>query len=161
MSSDSAAPGRRLLRLWARLSGLPGGAWMFSRALGRMVPYTGALGARIEDLEPGRAAVGLADRRAVRNHLGSVHAVALVNLGELATGLAVLTALPAGVRGIVIRLEAEYLKKARGSLRADAGWTPPADLVVPADAVVTAEIVDAGGDPVARVHATWKLGAAT
>src|SRR3954462_11344495 len=106
--ADSAAPAPRLLALGKRLRSLPGGRGLFARVLGRMVPYTGALGARVLELEPGRAVVELTDRRRVGNPLGSVHAVALVNTGELATGLSVLTALPQGIRGIVTGLSAEY-----------------------------------------------------
>lgn len=162
MTSSLDAPGARLLASWGRLARLPAGPWLFSRALGRRVPYTGSLGARVEALERGRARVRLRDRRAVRNHLGSVHAVALANLGELATGLAVLTALPPGVRGIVLRLEVDYLRKARGTLTAEARWSPPeppALPTLPAEAIAEARIHDAGDEIVAIVRSTWKLGA--
>ena len=158
--TDPAAPGARLLRLWRTLRPLPAGRLVFSRMLGRTVPYTGALGARVQELEPGRAVVSLSDRRVVRNHLGSVHAVALVNLGELVTGLAVLTSLPVGVRGIVTELSAEYLHKARGELTATADVRAhvPARLDGPREVQAAAEIRDTAGTVVARVIARWRVG---
>ncbi len=157
MSRANESPGARLLSLWARLSPLPGGRWLFSRALGWMVPYTGRMGPTVLELEPGRARVRLKERRSVRNHLRSVHAMALANLGELATGLAVLAGMPPTVRGIVAGFEIQYSKKARGVLVAEARCEVPT-VAEDTEYAVDAVIRDATGDAVATVRATWRLG---
>lgn len=156
MARAHPAPGGRLLSLWRRLRAVPGGGAVFSRAVGWMAPYSASMRARVRELEPGWCRVELSDRRRVRNHLDSVHAVALVNLGELATGLATLTALPPGTRGIVVALAAEYGKKARGRLRAECRTeVPPVE--APGEHRARAEIRDAAGDLVATVESTWRL----
>ena len=156
MPSSNESPGARLSRLWAKLSPLPGGPWLFSRLLGTMVPYTGSIGATVRQLEPGYARVELKDRRAVRNHLRSVHAVALVNLGEVTTGLSVLAGLPPTVRGIVTRLSMEYFKKARGTLTSESRVTVP-EVTSATNYDVTADIKNSSGEVVARATATWRL----
>lgn len=163
MSGSSASPGARILRAWRALSGLPGGAWLFSRAVGWMAPYSGTTGAVVRELEPGRCAVELRERRRVRNHLDSIHAVALVNVGELATGLATLTALPPGARGIIVELGAEYRKKARGLVRAECRSGPPVettsarDLGDSVEHRAVARIRDRDDDIVASVTALWRI----
>jgi len=124
--------------------------------VGFTAPYTGSMGARVEAFEPGYARVSLRDRRAVRNHLKSVHAIALTNLAELASGLALTGALPPGTRGIPVALSITFMKKARGRLVAECRTTLPA-IVGPVDHEVTAAIRDASGDEVARASVTWKL----
>jgi len=66
------------------------GSVVFSRILGLTIPYTGSIKAHVELLEPGHAIVFMKDRRCVRNHLDSIHAIALANLAELSTGLAMI-----------------------------------------------------------------------
>jgi acyl-coenzyme A thioesterase PaaI-like protein len=151
-----ASHGARLLRAWDRLHGKPGGKWLFSRFVGRMAPYTGTIGAMVVELSRGRAVVVLKDRRAVRNHLRSIHAIALANLGELASGLAASAALPPGVRGIPTSITIDYLHKARGTLTAT-GTADLPDVTEPTTAEVLADIRDADGTTVAAVRVRWAL----
>jgi acyl-coenzyme A thioesterase PaaI-like protein len=156
MAVQSVAFGARLLRLWKRSTSLPAGSWVFSKIVGRMVPYTGALRSRVDALRPGYARVVLRDRRGIRNHLRSIHAVALANLGEFAGGLAMMTALAPSVRGIVSELRVEYTKKARGRLVAECQTAVPAverELVHTVRTIIT----DENGDVVARVSVNWNL----
>jgi acyl-coenzyme A thioesterase PaaI-like protein len=83
-------------------------------------PYFASIAPRIEALQAGRCIVRLRDRRRVRNHLGTVHAIALGNAAELVGGLATDATLPSALRWIPKDMSVRYLKKARGTLHATA-----------------------------------------
>ncbi|SBV36550.1 conserved hypothetical protein [uncultured Stenotrophomonas sp.] len=118
-----------LLSLYRRITRWPGGHWLFARAICFKAPYFASISPRITVLEPGRCEGTLADRRKVRNHIGTVHAIALCNLAELTAGLMVDASLPAGMRWIPKGMEVQYLAKARGRLHA---------IALPAQAIVAA-----------------------
>jgi len=155
--NSSASPGA-VMTWWSRLAPLPCGRLALSLALGWLAPYSGNLGARIEEIRPGFARVTLRDRRRLRNHLRSLHAIALINLGELVTGLAVLSTITGDMRGIVLSMHADYLKKARGKLTATARFDLPRDLADDTPCEVEAQLEDQDGDIVTRVRATWLIG---
>ena len=157
MARTQESPGTQLRILWVRLSRFPGGRWIFNKILGWKIPYTGKLGATILTLEPGHVKVRLRERRAVRNHLQSIHAFALANLGELTTGLALVGALPESIRGILVGLDVSYTKKARGTIESEATCEIP-KVHEPMDYWVDAKIRDNSGDMVAEVRAHWRLG---
>jgi uncharacterized protein (TIGR00369 family) len=156
MARSLAAPTAVLARWWQRLSPLPGGKTLFSIFLGRLAPYTGSMGAKVIELRPGYSRWELRDRRRVRNHLNSIHAVALANLAEVASGTAMLMTFPAGVRAIVTALSIEYLKKARGRLVAECRCEVP-PVTEEREQVVEAEIRDESRDVVARATVRWRL----
>ncbi|MBK9037400.1 MAG: DUF4442 domain-containing protein [Myxococcales bacterium] len=134
---------------WNLIAGLPGGKRLFSKLIGRMAPYTGTIGARVTALRPGFCQVELDDRREVRNHLACVHAVALVNLAELAGNAGLAYALPDDARFIVAGLSIEYIKKARGTITATSECPiPPTSARAEYDVPVT--MTDPSGEVVAR-----------
>ena len=134
---------------WDLLSGVPGGKTVFSRLVGRMAPYTGTIHASVVSLKSGYAEVDMADRRAVRNHLDCVHAVALANLAELAGNVALAYSLPDDGRFIVSGMEIEYVKKARGTIKA-VGESPIPRTSTRAAYDVSVTLRDEGGDIVAK-----------
>ncbi len=146
-----------LIATYKRFEKFPAGKTLFSKVLGRMIPYSNTIHARVENLEAGYAKVVMRDRRAVRNHLNSVHAVALMNLGELASGLAMVGGLPSNLRGILVGYRMEYFKKARGTLTAEARCTVP-NVTERQEHILPVDIKNEAGDTVCRAHATWLIG---
>ncbi len=153
----SSTPGTSLLALWRRLSPLPGGQWLFAQLFGRFVPYSGSVGPRIRQLEPGYCRVEIPDRRSNRQHLGSVHAIALMNVAEQASGLAMMAGLPDNIRGIVTNISMQYLKKARGTITAVSRVEVPT-VTSDTDFDVVAECLDPQHVVVARATVRWRLG---
>jgi len=144
-------------RSWNRLRSLPGGIWLFNRFLRWFNPYSGSIHPYVTELRPGYARIKLQDRRRVRNHLNSIHALALANLGELTSGLALLSGLPENTRGIPTKISIDFYKKARGQLVAESHSGIPT-VSESMDYEVFADILDSNGDVVARTTVNWRLG---
>jgi acyl-coenzyme A thioesterase PaaI-like protein len=150
------SPAARLVRLWYRLPRTPIAAWLFSRIIRYAIPYTGTTRPLVREVRQGYARVEMRERRRVRNHLRSIHALALATVGEFTGGLAMTATAPANVRSILVKLEVEFLKKARGRVIAECHCTVPV-VSGPVDHVVRTVVRDAAGVEVARVAATWRL----
>ena len=143
---------------WERLQPLPGGKKLFSRLVGLFVPYTATISAQIEEMRPGYSRVHIEDQRGVRNHLRSVHAVALANLAELAANLAIIGSMPKGGRTIITGLSIEYLKKARGRITAE-GSCAPLESLERKEYEIPVTLSDRDGNVVARASLKALVGA--
>jgi acyl-coenzyme A thioesterase PaaI-like protein len=106
------------LSLWHKLSGKPGGKWFYSRLICNRAPFFNSISPVFQALRPGYCEVHAAKRRAVTNHIGTFHAIAMCNMAELAGGMLCEVSVPASHRWIPKGMSVEYLKKAETDLRA-------------------------------------------
>ncbi len=102
--------------LFEKIARLPFGRRAFSRLVSFRAPYFSTVRPLITELEPGACTIVMNDRRAVRNHLKTVHAIAMCNLCELTMGMALHPSIRAHLRWIPREMRVRYLKKARGTL---------------------------------------------
>lgn len=148
---------KSIMDYWHKAQKMPAGRFFFNKLLGFMVPYTGSISPKVLELRPGFARAQITDRRGIRNHLNSVHAIALMNLGELVTGLAMTSQLTGKGRAIITKLEMEYHKKARGVLEASCTYEG-VDELTKAEHRIQSEIRNTKGEVVATAYATWLIG---
>jgi len=143
--------------MWRRLKNWPCGKWLFSRIIGWRIPYTGTMRSTVLKLDPGETEVSLPDRRIVRNHLNSIHAIALANLGEFTGGITVLGVTPQKTKFIITSLKIDYLKKARGDLIGKCRLPAIEEFSGEKKLSVVTEIFNQANEVVAKTTAEWVL----
>lgn len=119
----------QVLALWQRSTSLPVigahlGARAFSFAFGQKAPYFHSIRPRFTVLEPNHAELVIPKRRAVHNHLGTVHAIALCNGLEAAMGALAEASIPAGKRWIPKGMTVAYTAKATSDITCIAETDP-------------------------------------
>jgi acyl-coenzyme A thioesterase PaaI-like protein len=138
-----------LLALYGKISQWPFGHWFFSKAVCFKAPYFGSISPVITRLEHSRCEAVIKDRRAVHNHIGTVHAIALCNLAELCAGVMTDASLPKDMRWIPKGMTVAYLKRAKGRMHAIA--TPMIPITTSDtgyDLPVNVDVLDDAGDKV-------------
>ncbi len=128
----------------------------FAQVVVQLAPYFGTIDPHFVDLRPGYAEVTMENRRAVHNHLGTVHAIAMCNAAELVGGLMTDVSIPPGHRWIPRGMTVQYLAKAKTDLRAVADgssidWSATGDIDVPVD------IFDTDGQKVFTAQITMNV----
>lgn len=130
---------------FARLARYPLGRQLFTRLVTTRAPYFASIAPTVLDLRVGRCEVAMRKRRAVTNHIGTVHAIAMCNLCELAGGLMIDSSLPKSLRWIPRGMTVRYLRKAETDLTALAEWTPALADDYSGDVVLPVRVRDSSG----------------
>jgi acyl-coenzyme A thioesterase PaaI-like protein len=137
----------RVLGLWQQLSTKPLGKWMFSRIICFKAPYFGTIKPHFEEIQPGFSRVSMPNRRAVHNHIQTVHAIALCNLAEIGAGTMMEASLSKNMRWLPKGMNVQYLKKAETDLEAHCTAADFAD--GPArESIVSVDVKDRHGNTV-------------
>lgn len=129
----------QVLKLWQSASRYPGGKLLFSKVVSRKAPYFKTINAQIEELKPNYARLFLKKRRAVENHIGTVHVIAICNLLEMAMGVCAEASIPGHLRWIPKGMQVDYTAKAGSDITGFAEINPqdwqPGDLDVKVSAL--------------------------
>jgi len=141
------------LRAWQRAQRSALGRWIFARAVARKAPYFATIAPRILELRPTLCRAAMSKRRRVENHLGTVHALAMGNLCELAGGMVTEVTIPTTMRWIPRGMTIEYLRKAETGVTATARldkseWQAAENIGVPVS------VVDNDGTEIVRAVIT-------
>jgi acyl-coenzyme A thioesterase PaaI-like protein len=142
------------LTTWQTLSGRPGGKWLFSRMVSWKTPYFASIKPAFLELRPGFCEVRMKKRRAVQNHIATVHAIAMCNLAEIAGGVMTEVTVPQSHRWIPKGMTVEYIKKAESSLRAIAKLEPIPQFSAAQELPVTVNVIDTNDQIVFRAVIT-------
>lgn len=130
------------LKIWQKLSAQPGGKWAFSKALCLKAPYFSSIKPHFDELRPNFCQVSMKKRRAVLNHLDTVHAIAMCNMAELAGGTMTEVTVPTSHRWIPKGMQVEYIKKATTDLVAIARPVQEIDWSQAGEYIVHVDILD-------------------
>jgi len=125
-STSTSKP--RVLRAYEAAAKLPLGMHLFTTAVRTVAPYFLTVPAVTESLEAGQATVRMRPVPWTRNHLGTVHAIALCNLAEVSMGLVAEATVPTTHTWIPKGMTVEYKAIARGTMRAVATLALPKNL---------------------------------
>ena len=144
---------------------LPAGArsTILSKAFGKVVPYVGTTGIYYETVAPNQVIVSLNNDKAVQNHIGSIHAVAITLLAETATGFILGLNLPSDRMLLIKSYSVGFHRPIKkGQMAAIASLsdeqrlhilnTPKGEMVIPC--VIKDRESDSDRDPIV-VEMTW------
>ena len=141
------------LKAWQQFERKPLGKTLFSRFICFKAPYFATINPRFEELKLGLARVSMRKRRKVTNHIGTVHAIAMCNLAELAAGTLTEVSIPESMRWLPKGMQVEYVKKAETDVEAFA-TLPTVEEGAAREVPATVEVKDRDGNVVCRATIT-------
>ncbi|WP_248262964.1 hotdog fold domain-containing protein [Idiomarina aminovorans] len=114
------ANGNYLINLYQRCLKLPFGRKIFSTIFARKAPYFKTIKPLITKLEPNFCQLTFKKRKAVQNHIGTVHAIAVCNGMEMAMGALAEASIPRSLRWLPKGMNVQYLAKTNSDVTIEA-----------------------------------------
>jgi len=123
------------------------------------VRFAGTGGIKFVTLEEGRAVLTIRNRRKVQNHIGGIHAAAMALLAETATGAVLGMTIPDTHIPLLKSMHVDYVRRAKGNLRAEATLSPELRARVlneaKGDVAVPIRVTDEDGEEPIKCQMVW------
>jgi len=94
--------------------------FLLSLVVGRTVRFVGTAGIGFDEMTEDKVVVSLKNRGKVRNHIGQIHATAMVLLAETATGMVLGMNVPDDKIPLIKSLKTDFVRRSKGAMRAEA-----------------------------------------
>lgn len=109
---------------------------LFTQKVCEIAPYFSTIEPQFTMLKPGYSEVTMPNTTKVHNHLGTVHAIAMCNLAEIAAGIMTDVSISEDCRWIPVGMDVRYVAKATTDLKGVADgsnidWSQTGDVDVP------------------------------
>lgn len=130
-----------------------------TRLFNTVVPYTGTSGVIVHKLTAEECIVEIKNKRKARNHIGSIHAVAMALIAETATGYPVAMSLSDKCVPVIKTLKMDYQKRIQGALTAHAKLTAEQTKMIKeqekGEVTVAVTLTDESGREPVQATMTW------
>jgi len=146
------ATGNYLINLYERCLKLPFGRKIFSAMFARKAPYFKTIKPLITELRPNFCQLTFKKRKAVQNHIGTVHAIAVCNGMEMAMGALAEASIPKHLRWLPKGMNVQYLAKTDSDVTIEASSSE--STWQPGDQLISVEAKRSDGTVVAAGHIT-------
>jgi len=136
------------------------GKYFFSGLVSFFATYTANISGIVEELnDVNGSIIYLYDYPWLRNPYQSIHAIALANLGEYASGIVLVSQLQLrkDIRGVPTKISTEYYKKARGTLKAVSKAIDLSTITKKCDVTLVTDIYDSKSELVSKTFVTWTM----
>ena len=151
----------KLARTIAKLDKLPAfmRPWALDKAIGNTVKLVGTAGIHFETLTNHELVATQKNVVKMRNHIGQIHAAAMILLAETATGILVGMNIPDNKLPLIKSLDTKFVRRTQGDMKAVATLTDEQiELIHSTDkgeTIVPVKVTDATGEEVIEVEALW------
>ncbi|MBJ9952330.1 MULTISPECIES: DUF4442 domain-containing protein [unclassified Acinetobacter] len=151
----------RLSKLVKATSKFPKGirSTLWSKAFGRVVPMVGTANIKYLEVSHSKVVVEIKNHRAMQNHIGQLHAVAMALIAETATGFVTGMNVPDSSIVLIKSMHIDYKRPSKGDMTATATLSPEQILEMQTsekgETLVPVTIMDESGKEPVECQMVW------
>ncbi len=133
--------------------------WVLSFLIGRTVRFVGTAGISFEEMTTERVIATIENKSKVRNHIGQVHAGAMILLAETATGMVVGMNIDDNKIPLIKSIKTNFVRRSSGGMRAVATITEEQKTLMKnepkGEVLITVSVTDESGQAPIECEMLW------